>query len=71
MPPFSWGSLLAGISVIIMVSLNRLKHKAKLIGCDVKKVDSCKNKLEVEKLMKVIDDKIKEKLKDDHSHPSK
>ena len=45
-----------------MVSLNRLKHKAKLIGCDVKEVDSCKDKLEVEKLMKVIDDKIKEDL---------
>ena len=47
---------------MIMVSLNRLKHKAKLIGCAVKKVDSCKDKSEVEKLMKVIDDKIKAEL---------
>lgn len=46
-----------------MVSLRRLKHKAVLIGCNVKKVDSCKSKTEVEKLMKVIDDHVKEDLK--------
>ena len=50
-----------------MVSLRRLKHKAVLIGCNVKKVDSCKDKLEVEALMKVIDNKIKEKLKNGSS----
>ena len=45
-----------------MVSLNRLKHKAKLIGCNVSEVDKCKNKDKVEKLMKVIDDKVKKDL---------
>ena len=45
-----------------MVSLNRLKHKAKLIGCSVFAIDECNSKVEVEKLMKVIDDKIKNDL---------
>ena len=48
-----------------MVTLRRLKHKAKLIGCDVKKVDSCDDKPAVEKLMKVVDDKLKAKLTND------
>ena len=56
------GFLLAETLLIIMVSLRRLKHKAILIGCEVKKVDSCNSKEEVEKLMKVIDDKVKEGL---------
>ena len=54
-----------------MVSLRRLKHKAILIGCKVKEVNSCKDKLEVEILMKVIDNKVKEGLKDGDSQQSK
>ncbi len=39
---------------MIMVSLNRMKKRAILHGADVKKVEACKEKLDVEKVLKLF-----------------